>query len=249
MDSTMMIAIAIVTGIAAVAALTVKRWLEQRRLEQKREAVLHMDVINRAGNAGDALCPWLSTDGLKLLGNIIEQHNQGINRNVVSLTPRTERAITLGQEWQHSVSAPTPTAIPSQMQLAKELRATLMDYLQLVKEAHHDKIIATGLARERVREATLLNARICIATYQTRAKAALAQDAPNQALHFLKRAEKTIRDLKELPADLTEELNLLTGAINELEARRAEDTSHSRLADGADELAEADESWKKKHYD
>ncbi|MDQ4423939.1 MAG: hypothetical protein QF808_08485, partial [Thalassolituus sp.] len=66
--------------------------------------------------------------------------------------------------------------------------------------------------------------------------------------HFLKRAEKTIRNIKDLPQDLMTELDALVEAIDELEQHRA-NSGPSRLAEGADELAEAEESWKKKTFD
>jgi len=248
MDSTLMIAIAIVTGVIAIAVVTVKKWLDQYRLEQMRQSVEHIDSINLTGNVGDTLRPWISLDGLRLLADLTEFHAQKVNTKFISMPAKTEKTLSAAEEWRNSAAPSMPVPLPTQPKQAKELRDSLMEYLQLVKNAHREHLITTEPARERIREATLLNARICANTYQSRARHALSQNSPNQALHFLKRAEKTIRGIKDLPKDLMTELDALVEAINELEQQRAE-SGPSRLSEGADELAEAEDSWKKKHYD
>ena len=54
MDSTTMISVAIVTGIIAIAVVTVKKWLDQYRLEQMRKS--HIDSINMTSNVGSVPC-------------------------------------------------------------------------------------------------------------------------------------------------------------------------------------------------
>ena len=233
MDSTTMIAVAIVTGIIAIAVVTVKKWLDQYRLEQMRKSVEHIDSINMTSNVGSSLTQF---------------HAQQVNTKFITMPPRTSKALDQAEEWRNNAPPPSPSPLPTQPKQAKELRDSLMDYLELIKSGHKEHVIPTESARERIREATVLNARICANTYQARAKQSLAQNAPNQALHFLKRAEKTIRNIKDLPQDLMTELDALVEAIDELEQHRAS-SGPTRLAEGAEELAEAEESWKKKTFD
>lgn len=124
-----------------------------------------------------------------------------------------------------------------------------MNYLQLVNDAHQTRLVTTEAARDRIREAKVLNAQICVATYQSRARTALKQETPNQALHFLKRAEATIKELKDLHPELSNELNTIQEVIKQLEDTRQEQSGASRLAGEANDLAEAEDAWKKKNYD
>ena len=248
MDSTLMIAVAMITGIVAIAVVTIKKWLDQYRLEQMRKSVEHIDAINLTSNVGTNLRPWLSIEALRALADMTDFHAQRINTKFISLPRSTEKALDSADEWRTASPPPSPTPLPNQPKQAKELRDSLLHYLQLIKDGHRERVIATEAARERIREATVLNARICANTYQARARQSLTQNAPNQALHFLKRAEKTIRGVKDLPKDLMNELDALVAAINELEEQRAV-SGPSRLADEADELAEAEDSWKKKTFD
>lgn len=249
MNSNAMIALAVLTAAISIAAVTVQRWLEQRRIERARQAVIHIDLMGRAGSAGETLRPWLSSDALRLLALVIQYHGQQLGALRVPGSPRSDRASTLAEEWQHSTPPVNPEPIPSNPKQAKTLRSTLMDFLQLIKEAHQARLMDTDAAKDRIREAKVLNARICVATYQSRARTALKQESPNQALHFMQRAEATMRDLKDLPADLMSELNQLREVIKQLESARSESIANSRLADEADELAEAQDSWKKKKFD
>ncbi len=248
MDSTTMIAVAIVTGIIAIAVVTIKRWMDQYRLEQMRKSVEHIDSINLTSNVGSSLRPWLSVEALRALAELTQFHAQQVNTKFITMPPRTSKALDQAEEWRNNVPPPVPSPLPTQPKQAKELRDSLMNYLELIKGGHKEHVLTTEAARERIREATVLNARICANTYQARAKQSLAQNAPNQALHFLKRAEKTIRNIKDLPQDLMTELDALVEAIDELEQHRAS-SGPSRLAEGAEELAEAEESWKKKTFD
>lgn len=249
MNSNNMIAVAIITSALAIIVVTLKRWLEQRRIERMRQAVLHMDAIGRAETAGETLRPWISTDALRLLALMIQHHGQHMGMLRLPTNPNRDRAISLAEEWQHSTPPSTVQPVPSNPAQAKALRATLMDFLQLIKEAHHEHLIGTVAAKDRIREAKILNAQVCVATYQNRARAAIKQENPNQALIYFKRAEATISDLKDLTPELSEELTTLQEAIKQLEVAKQEQLESSRLAGEAEELSEAENSWKKKNFD
>ena len=249
MSTNMIIAAAVLTAAIAVAALVLNRWLEQRRLERMREALLHTDEMSKAGAYGEALLPWLSSDALRFLAEVIQHHASRLASLRLPDTPRSERAKALSEEWMVSCPPPKNAPVPRQLKEAKSLRAILMDYIELIKSTHHGQLISTPAAKERIREAKLLNARICVSAYQARAKTALEQNSPNQALNFLKRAEAALRSVTELPEDMSGELDAMQKTITELEEQRYNTNTSSRLADEAVALAEQEESWKKKHYD
>jgi hypothetical protein len=249
MNSNTMIALAIITAAIALASVIFKRWIEQRRVERMRQAILHIDGMSRAASTGEALRPWVTADAIRLLAAIIQYHGQHLGKLHLPGTPRSDRAMNLAEEWQHSTPPANLEPVPSNPRQAKSLRSTLMNYLQLINDAHQARLVSTEAAKDRIREAKVFNAQICVSTYQARARVALKQESPNQALHFMKRAEATIRDLKDLPADLTNELNILQEAIKQLETARQEQAGTSRLAGEADELVEAQDAWKKKNFD
>ena len=250
MNTNIIIAIAIATGVIAIGALVVNRWLEQRRLERMRAALLHTDEMSKAGSYGEALLPWLSTDALKFLAEFIQHHASQMTSLRVPGTPRSERAKALSDEWLVAGPPPSSKPIPQQLKEAKSLRGSLMEYIELIKIAHQQHLIATPAANERIREAKVLNTKICVSAYKSRAKASMAQNSPNQALHFLKRAEAAIRSLENAPDDLLAMLDGMQSDIGELENQRYENNSTSRLADAAEQLAEEEDAWKKKQqYD
>lgn len=249
MNTNIMIGLAILTGTVAVGALVLNRWLEQRRLERMRAALLHTDEMSRASSFGEALMPWLSADAQRFLGEFIQFHAQKLALLKVPGTPRSERASALAEEWLVTPPPSTNKPVPQQLKDAKSLRSILMDYIELIKSAHQQQLIATPAAKDRIKEAKLLNARICVSAYRARAKAALAQNSPNQALHFLKRAETAMRSVVDLPDDMKSDLEIMQKDISELEEQRYQSNTTSRLADATDQLTEEDDAWKKKHYD
>ena len=129
MDSTTMIAVAIVTGIIAIAVVTIKRWMDQYRLEQMRKSVEHIDSINLTSNVGSSLRPWLSVEALRALAELTQFHAQQVNTKFITMPPRTSKALDQAEEWRNNAPPPSPSPLPTQPKQAKELRDSLMDYL------------------------------------------------------------------------------------------------------------------------
>jgi hypothetical protein len=249
MSTSLLIAITIVTAFAALAALTFNRWLEQRRLERLRQAVLHSDNMNKACLYGEELSKWLSPEALQFIARVIQYHQKQIQLLGIPPNARTKRAAAMAEEWQNTPPPPLHHPMPKDLKKAQALRQSIISLLELVKEAYANRIVETDLARQVIKEGRMLNTRICIGVYQARAQNALKQNNTNQAIHFLKRAETALQTLGELPHDLQELMNALSEEITNLEQLRHEAHTSSRLSEEAEELAEADEAWKKKNYD
>ena len=243
MSTSLLIAIAIVTAFAALAALTFSRWLEQRRLERLRQAVQHSDNMNKACLYGEELSKWLSPEALQFIARVIQYHQEQIQLLGIPPNARTNRAAAMAEEWQNNPPPPLNHPMPKDLKKAQALRQSVVSLLELVKEAYGQQIVETNIARQVIKEGRMLNTRICIGVYQARAQNAL------KAIHFLKRAEDALRALGELPHDLQELMNALSGEITNLEQQRYETHTSSRLSAETEELAEADEAWKKKNYD
>ena len=249
MSTSLLIAIAIVTAFSALAALTFSRWLEQRRLERLRQAVMHSDNMNKACLYGEELSKWLSPEALQFIARVIQYHQEQIQLLGIPPNARTNRAAAMAEEWQNNPPPPLSYPMPKDLKKAQALRQSVVSLLELVKEAYGHQIVETNIARQVIKEGRMLNTRICIGVYQARAQNALKQNSPNQAIHFLKRAEDALRALGELPHDLQELMSALSEEITNLEQQRYETHTSSRLSAETEELAEADEAWKKKNYD
>lgn len=247
MDSALIVAVATMISVVVVVCATTKKWLDQYKIDQIRQSIEHIDNINRIHRVGKNLSPWLSREALHLLADMVDLQAQDINFRYTNLPFNAAKVLEYTSELRTVRPSNPTTPLPTQPKQATAIRDDLMYFLQLIKDGHREHLISTTAAHDRIQEATLLNARVCSNTYKARARHSLVQNTPNQALHFLKCAEKTIRGVKDLPPDLIAELNSLATDIRDLEEQRAS-SGASRLADEAEKLVDEEDFWRKKPF-
>ncbi|MEC8444480.1 MAG: hypothetical protein VXZ05_09750 [Pseudomonadota bacterium] len=251
MNSSAMIALAILTGLVSVVLLVVKKWLEERRLTMLRESLAHLDTMSRVCQTGETLRPWISEASINVLARLIDYHASCIPPRASHCRQGSQRAKQTAEAWHNAPPKTDAPPLPSHLAEAKELRKVLVDFLDLIKEAHRDHLLPTEPAREHIHEAKVLNTRLCVNTVVERATLAISQCAPRQALQLLERANKLLSELDELPPELIRQRQSIAEQIQALQEELAS-TQHktpSRLSEGTDDLIEAEMAWKKKTFD
>ncbi|UXD87643.1 hypothetical protein [Thalassolituus hydrocarboniclasticus] len=247
MSTTSLVILAIFTALAAVGALVFMRWQEQKRLEQARLAVLHSDQMGELSMIGESLQAWLSVPMLHFMAQEIQYHGAELTQLKAPSNKRCNKAMEDALTWLNATPRP-PARLPGQVKQAQEMRHVIQRLQELIRTSHQKQHLSTEQARQLLQEAKLLNVKVAIAVFDSKATAAASVNNPAQAVHYLKKAETTLQQLSNLPDELKNTLDNIQQRIAQHQEERQPAASGTRLAEGTDLLNAEDDSWKKKHF-
>lgn len=247
MSTTSLVILAIFTALAAVGALGFMRWQEQKRLERARMAVIHSDQMGELSMIGESLQPWISAPMLHFIAQAIQQHGEELNLLQAPTNKRCSKALENALAWLNATPKP-PAKLPSQVKQAQEIRHLIQRLQDLIRSGHQHHRIDTSQARQLLQEARLLNVKIAVAVFDSKATAATSVNNPPQAIHYLKKAEAALKQLSNPPDDLKAILASIQQRITQQQEQRQPAAGGTRLEEGADLLNAEDDSWKKKHF-
>jgi hypothetical protein len=247
MSTTSLVILAIFTALAAVGALGFMRWQEQKRLERARMAVVHSDQMGELSMLGESLQPWLSAPMLHFMAQEIQYHGSELALLKAPSNKRCNKAMEDALTWLNATPRP-PAKLPGQVKQAQEVRHSVQRLQELIRASHQQHHLATDKAKQLLQEAKLLNVKVAIAVFDSKATAAASVNNPAQAIHYLKKAETALQQLSNLPDELKPVLDNIQQRITQHQDERQPAASGTRLEEGTDLLNAEDDSWKKKHF-
>lgn len=247
MSTTSLVILAIFTALAAVGALGFMRWQEQKRLERARLAVVHSDQMGELSMLGESLQPWLSAPMLHFMAQEIQYHGGELALLKAPSNKRCNKAMEDALTWLNATPRP-PAKLPGQVKQAQEVRHSVQRLQELIRASHQQHHLATDKAKQLLQEAKLLNVKVAIAVFDSKATAAASVNNPAQAIHYLKKAETALQQLSNLPDELKSVLDNIQQRITQHQDERQPAASGTRLEEGTDLLNAEDDSWKKKHF-
>ena len=247
MSTTTLVVIAVLTAFAAVSALWLMRWQEQKRLERARLALAHSDAMGDMLIIGDSLQAWLSPLPMRYLADSIRHHQNQLSLLKVAPDQRTNRAIEAANQWSnHAPAAKTP--LPSQPKQAQDLRNLLQRLIEIIRNDYQQHKIAADQARPLLAEAKQLNVRLAVAVFESKAAAAAMMSNHTQNIHYLRKALAALKSAAPLSEELTAVEQQLNERLQQSLQEQQQNRTGTRLDAGAELLAEEDDAWKKKTF-
>ncbi len=247
MSTTSLVILAIFTALAAVGALGFMRWQEQKHLERARMAVIHSDQMGELSMIGESLQPWLSAPMLHFVAQEIQYHGSELTQLKAPSNKRCNKAMEGALTWLNATPKP-PAKLPGQVKQAQEIRHSVQRLQELIRTSHQQNHLTTNKAKQLLQEAKLLNVKVAIAVFDSKATAAASVNNPAQAIHYLKKAETALQQLSNLPDELKPVLDSIQQRITQHQEKRQPAASGTLLEEGTDLLNAEDDAWKKKHF-
>lgn len=247
MSTTTLVILALFTAVAAVGALWFLRWQEQKRLARARAAVAHSDAIGEVLLIGDTLSKWLSPNAMKYLADRIYYHQQKLNELRIAPDQRLNRALDCAVQWSnHAPQGRSP--LPSQNKQAQDIRTMLQRLIEHVRKDYQAHNLGAEVARPLLAEAKILNIKLAVAVFESKATAAATVSNNSVAVHYLRKAIAAIKTISPLPDELQALTDQLNTKLQELLQSMQQTNSSTRLEEAAEQMAAEEDAWKKKHF-
>ena len=245
MSTMALIILAVFTAIAATTALWFVRWREQQRLERARASVELMDFINLQYQLADTLNSWLGGDSFSWLCRMISQAGVSLAQIGLPINSKVKHAIQQTSDWLQS--PPSHKArLPQDELKAKQLRKSIQQQIELIKACYKKRMIDQQKASLLLNELRVLNVNLVTTVFFSQAKAAISLNNPAKAELQLNKLLKTLKAIRKPSEDQRRLEAEAKKMLQNLAPRPAVATN--KLADAAEQLAEEQESWKKKHF-
>lgn len=248
MSTTVLIILAILTAVSAVAALSIIRWREQQRLARARLMVELSDLVLQHHDAINVLHPWLSENSIVTLANIIQRANRQMAELQLSVNNKVKKAALQASEWIENPPMKKPSALPQDEPGAKQLRKALQLEIDLVKQAYQNRRLEAAPASALLRELRLLNVRLVVTVLLSKASAAISMNNPSSAELHLQKVIKTVKAIKHPNDEVMSLCQRATLMLDDIKQNKPQPSDNNRLAEAADQLAEEQDAWKKKHF-
>lgn len=248
MSTSVLIFIAVFTAISAIGALSYIRWREQQRLARARLMIELSDQILLQHDAAAILKPWLSGNGLGTIADLIQAAYRKALALKLPLNNKVKKASSEASEWLENPSMQGNPPLPHDERQAKNIRRALQQEIELIKEHYRNRRIDGSKASALLRELRLLNVRLVVNVLMSKANAALSMNNVSVAESNLTKVVKTIKAIKEPSKELASFRQRAELMLKELKSAQPQTNEPNRLAEAADQMAEEDEAWKKKHY-
>jgi hypothetical protein len=245
MSTMALIILAVFTAISATLALWLIRWREQQRLQRARASVELIDFINLQHKLADRLNPWLSGESFNWLCRMISQAGMDLAHIGLPINSKVKRVIQQTSDWLESPPY-LKAHLPEDEPKAKQLRKSIQQQIELIKACYKKRMIDQQKASRLLNELRLLNVNLVTTVFFSQAKAAISMNNPAKAELQLNKLLKTLRAIRNPNED---QRKLEAEAQTMLQNLAPRPTiAVSKLADAAEQLAEEQESWKKKHF-
>lgn len=245
MSTTTLIILAVFTATAATASLWFVRWRELQRLKRARASVVLTDFINLQYQLADSLNPWLNQNSFTWLCRMISQAGASLVSTGLPINRKAKSAIRQASDWIQSPPS-QKKRLPQDEHKAKQLRKSIQQQIELIKSCYKKKMIDQQKASLLLNELRILNVNLVTTVFFSQAQAAISLNNPARAELQLNKLLKTLKAIHTLSEDQRRLETEAKQMLQNLAPRPT--TATNKLADAADQLAEEQESWKKKHF-
>ncbi|ASP39584.1 hypothetical protein CHH28_13250 [Bacterioplanes sanyensis] len=235
-------------ALAGVGALAYLRLREQQQLERARHAIALTDDIIKFAETLSTLGAYVSQPSKHLLAQHILQLQQQLQQLGIKSSQPVKRASSLAHQSLEEPPSNKKPPLPTDSKPAQRFSEQTRHLSALVRVSYQKGKLDKNSAAAIAREARSLNLRVCYGVFDSKARAALAMNTPSRATRFVDKAKNLLKNNRDDLPVLTQALERLQHDVKTAQAKLAPPTAPSRLETGAQELADSDEAWKKKHF-
>lgn len=247
MSTTTLVILAILTAISSIGALAYVRWREQQRLARARISIDLMDQVNLRFTLADSLKQWISSQCLQYLASNIQTQCLRLNELQAGNNKNIRIARQQSDEWIQNPPNHPPSALPANEKAAEQVRKLIQQLIGVIKEDYQQRRLKGPIASNLLREARLLNVKVCITVFSEKATAAENMHNTSQAQLYYKKVIKTIKAVKQPTEELRQHLAQAEQRLGQLDSQQ-EKPGSNRLASAAEQLHAEQDDWKKKHF-